>query len=334
MNKSRRTVLPATLIVVTLLGTGLAGTAAAHDICGQTITQTTVLDHDVGPCSNNGIIIGADNITLDLNGFTVRGTGAANDGAGILLNGRTGVTVRNGSVTRFDAGVVIRGGSGNTITRVVAHDNIGNRATSDFGDGIAIFASSGNTVTGNVIRHNGPFSGISLVGDSDNNLLESNNVQDNNIESSPTFMDDIGIRVEGPGAGGNSVRNNSVTGSGLDGILVFPFAGNTGNTVQRNAVTGNGFHDKAHRRGNGVVIGSSSNLVENNAVQGNAASGIRVNGLSNTIRFNAASNNALSVNQGTINAGGAFDLHDTRPNCDANVWQANSYGTRNQPCIN
>ncbi len=62
--------------------------------------------------------------------------------------------------------------------------------------------------------------------------------------------------------------------------------------------------------------------------------GIRVNGQNNTIRFNTATNNARSVNQGTINAGGAFDLQDTQPACDNNVWQSNVFITRSQPCIN
>jgi hypothetical protein len=323
------------MLVAALLGTVLVGTAsAAHVSCGQTITQNTVLDSNVGPCSGDGIIIGANNITLDLNGFTVSGTAAVGEGAGVLVEGRTGVTVRNGQVTLFDAGVALVGGSGNTVTRILAQDNIGNRTTTDFGDGIAVFDSSGNTIMANVVRHNGPYDGIGLVGNSDNNVVDSNAVQNNNIESSPTFMDDIGIRVEGPGVNGNVIRNNSVTGSGLDGILVFPFAPNTGNTVQRNVTRGNGFHNKAHRQGSGIIIGASSTLVESNISESNAASGIRVNGRNNTLRFNRATNNALNVTPGTVNTGGAFDLHDTQPACDANIWQSNTYGTRNQPCIN
>jgi parallel beta-helix repeat protein len=334
LDSSLRRLAPAALLVAALLATPLVGTAsAAHVGCGQTITQSTVLDSNVGPCSGDGIIIGADNITLDLNGFTVSGTAAPGEGAGILLDGRSGVSVRNVQVTLFDAGVVIAGGSRNTVNRILAQDNIGNRTT-DYGDGIALFSSSNNTIMGNVVRHNGLYDGIGLVGNSDNNLIDSNAVQDNNVQSTPTLVDDMGIRVEGPGAGGNTVRNNSVTGNGLDGIIVFPFAGNTGNTVQRNVTRGNGFHDKAHRRGNGIVVGAASTLIENNISESNAASGIRVNGQNNTIRFNRATNNALSVNQGTIAVGGAFDLQDTQPNCDNNVWQSNTYGTRNVPCIN
>ena len=335
MKKLCRSLAPVVAIVAFLLGTVLVGTAAAaHVSCGQTITQSTTLDSDVGPCAGTGIRVGADNVTLDLGGRTVYGTQAPGEGAGILVNGRTGVTIRNGRVILFDAGVVIQGGSGNTVTEVVAQDNIGTRA-SDFGDGIAVFGSSNNVIRRNRVQRNGVFSGISLVGNSDNNLVDDNTVQGNNVESNPNLMDDIGIRVEGPGVNGNVVSNNKVEGNGLDGIQVFPFAANSDNTVRGNTIRGNGFHNKAHRAGNGFVTGSRNNLIERNLVERNAASGIRINGQNNTIRNNTARNNGLPpLSPGTINAGGAFDLHDTTFNCDANVWTGNIFGTRNQNCIN
>ena len=343
MLNALRRLAPAAVLVPALLGTVLVGTAsAAHVSCGQTITQNTVLDSNVGPCPDNGIIIGANNITLDLNGHAVFGTSAPEDGAGILLQGRTGVTVTNGQVMLFDGGVVLEGGSGNTVTGIVAQENIGTRTT-EYGDGIALFASSGNTIIGNVTRHNGPYSGISLVGNSDNNVVSRNVSEGNNIAFDQTgggpglptgTMDDHGIRVEGPGVNGNRITNNVVSGNGLDGILVFGFASNTGNIVTGNTARGNGFHNKNHRRGSGIIIGGGNSVVERNTSQSNAASGIRVNSTNNTIRSNTATNNALSVNQATLATGGAFDLLDIRLDCDNNVWQGNTYGTRNTPCIN
>ena len=53
--------------------------------CGDTITADTTLDRDLTNCPSNGIIIGADDITLDLNGHTISGDGkpvrAARDGS-------------------------------------------------------------------------------------------------------------------------------------------------------------------------------------------------------------------------------------------------------------
>ena len=344
MNKLSRRLAQAGVLIPLLLGTVLAGTSAAgHVTCGQTITQSTVLDSDVGPCPDDGIIVGANNITLDLNGHTVFGTPGPGDGAGILLQSRTGVTVRNGRVAHFDAGVVIIGGSRNTITRITAQENIGTGAT-DFGDGIALFGSSNNTIRGNTVQRNGPYDGIGLVGNSDNNLVDANTVQGNNIAFDQAHtghmgfpggtMDDMGIRVEGPGVNNNTVSNNTVEGNGLEGILVFPFAPNSDNIVRGNIVRGNGFHNKGHRTGSGITTGAVRTLIERNFSQGNAASGIRVNSTNNTIRNNTAIQNAQLVNAGTAATGGAFDLMDTRPGCDANVWQANSFGTRNMPCIN
>src|SRR3954464_12548992 len=111
----------AVLIAVGMLGAGLvpfAGAAAAATLaCGQTITTSVTLTANVGPCPNNGIIIGADNITLNLNGFSITGTPNAGDGAGVYATGRTGVLARGGTVSNFDGGVVIDGGGRNTITQ-------------------------------------------------------------------------------------------------------------------------------------------------------------------------------------------------------------------------
>src|SRR6187397_2115134 len=48
-------------------GTGIA--------CGDTITADTTLDRDLTGCRSNGLVIGADDITLDLNGHTISGNG-------------------------------------------------------------------------------------------------------------------------------------------------------------------------------------------------------------------------------------------------------------------
>jgi hypothetical protein len=42
--------------------------------CGETITTDTKLANDLSDCPQDGIVIGADDITLDLNGHTIDGT--------------------------------------------------------------------------------------------------------------------------------------------------------------------------------------------------------------------------------------------------------------------
>jgi parallel beta-helix repeat protein len=52
---------------------GAAGTPRPPVSCGQTITRDTVLRQDLVDCVGPGLVIGADGVTLDLGGHTVRG---------------------------------------------------------------------------------------------------------------------------------------------------------------------------------------------------------------------------------------------------------------------
>jgi parallel beta-helix repeat protein len=341
-------------VVVALTGLVPAGPATAATLaCGQTITQSTVLDNDLGPCLQHGIVIGADGITLDLNGHTVSGGPGGNDGAGVLVRNRTGVTVRNGTVRAFDIGVAIDGGSANTVTGVVARDNVGGIGSIG-GDGIAIMSSQGNRIIGNETHNNAPFSGIGLYSRRDSahpgtpgvardNLIANNSVTGNIIgrdRVSPTDTDNDGIRVEND-AVFNTFENNRVVGNGLDGISLF--ADTADNIVRGNTVQANGFYRTTARRGSGIIVftRSTRNVVENNLVTGNADSGIDIRPPLST--FPGATNNRIVNNTAVGNSvrpfipspvfGPSFDLKDANPGCDDNTWLANRYRTFNQACV-
>ena len=194
-----------------LSGLALTASPAAANHNSQppclVVTQDTRLTGNVGPCSGHGIIVAADNITLDLGGFTVSGAQTPMEQAGVLLDDVTGVTVKNGTVTGFDAGVAIEGGGGNTVTGITATGNVNdmmepidprriivdrpvptpqqmhdiNLITCNYGDGITVVESSNNVISGNTVTENGPYSGISLVGDSNQNLVSKNQVHENDL---------------------------------------------------------------------------------------------------------------------------------------------------------
>ncbi len=63
------------LVVAVFLAFGADQARASHVRCGHTISRDTKLKNDLVDCPGNGIVIGADNITLDLNGHTVDGDG-------------------------------------------------------------------------------------------------------------------------------------------------------------------------------------------------------------------------------------------------------------------
>lgn len=299
----------ATFVAVLLFGLFLAPMAAyaAHVACGQVITTNTTLDADVGPCPGDGIIIGADNVTLDLNGHTV--LGAPPEGtpvgstAGIKVDAVSGARVRNGTVTGFGRGVflLLRGRS--TVEDLVVR---GNQTI-----GIAMISFE-NVIRRNVVQGNGT-EGV-VVGGGTGNLIESNVIHGNG--GTGFFLDRGGPNTR---SGGTTVRGNSIAANGMHGVVLSGLTG--GASVVSNNIAQNG--------GNGVVIGdlATSHLVQGNHIVGNLADGVLIvrtpiGGGFNRIIGNVALRNAR------------FDLADDNTNCDANIWSGNQFGTRNQSCIN
>lgn len=317
--------------VALLSGTAFTGAAeAAHLGCGSVITANTTLDADIGPCAGDGIIIGADNITLNLNGHHIFGTPGPGDGnqAGVRAPFRTGVSVvgnRRGSlpagtIRDFDAGVFINGGGSNRIRDLVVRDNIGPLDSNALlGDGIAVFHSSDNSITGNVVTNNGRFDGIGIYGlGSNNNEIRRNRVEDN-----------IGIsEAESPEVGPGVVPhyiNASGHGIIVSHFLDQPLGTDEGiydnlvmnNTVRRNQ--GSGISTVANI--NGVIVG---NVVEDNAAfyYGNfyrlqgfyAPSSVIGIGVTTGPGMNATPTNVL-VSNNVVNRNGIIGIHiDTSGN--------------------
>jgi len=314
---------------------------------GREITDDLTLDADLACGRGPALVITADNVTVDLGGHTVRGSGDAGmAGAGILFRGVSGSTVRNGTVTRFDAGVVIEGGSANVVENLTLEDNIGS-PDGELGDGIVINNSRDNRVLTNVVRRNGPFSGIGLGPSSTGNEVRDNTVADNNMShlgESEIARQTMGIRIEGPAANHNRIVANTVTGSGADGIVVLatcdnpadepPCVGtppNEHNEIIANTASGNG----RSGRGAGVRIFSMPlpmppihNTLRDNVADDNTNYGIAIDAAA----LFSPGNTAIG-NRGHGN--GEFDGSDgtLMPPCGRNVWEDNDFGTANQPGV-
>jgi parallel beta-helix repeat protein len=192
---------------------------ASHVSCGDTITSDTTLDSDLVDCPSNGVVIGADDITLDLNGHTIDGNSALEEpcpenqfcDVGVLNDGHDGVTVRNGSVREFASGVQVgRAGRNRVVdisssrnvffgivvfrsSRVVVRGSSSNNNIRPEGDGMGLFASHEVRILNNTFRHN-PL-GLH-VEDSSDTLIKGNEILGN-------FG--LGIFVQ---ADGNQVRRN------------------------------------------------------------------------------------------------------------------------------
>ncbi|MCA1683939.1 MAG: right-handed parallel beta-helix repeat-containing protein [Actinobacteria bacterium] len=258
------------------LGTVAVGTAGAQIGCGSTISANTTLTADIGPCPGPGLIVVADNVSLNFNGHRVFGTADQGTSPGVAVPRRTGVKISGpGSIYGFDSGIVIGAGSKNTVRGLYIHDNVSSQFVADnpgpgqLGDGILMFSSSFNVIQGNTVARNGPFSGIAVASFTDDaqaltgppptgNTIEGNTVRDNNLPElcaeagttteypgtpcdpfTPVFNQDIGIRIEGPVALRNTVKANLVTGSGRDGIAVLNTTNRTNPPSADNSIIGN-----------------------------------------------------------------------------------------------
>ncbi|MCA1696970.1 MAG: hypothetical protein LC749_20880, partial [Actinobacteria bacterium] len=89
MKVVRTTLILGSAVGLLSLGSVVTSAGAATRVaCGATITRSTTLTANVGPCHGDGIVVAASNITLDLHGHRVFGDAApeaTGDFAGIRL---------------------------------------------------------------------------------------------------------------------------------------------------------------------------------------------------------------------------------------------------------
>jgi hypothetical protein len=138
------------------------------------------------PANTDGIVIAADHVTLDLNGFRVAGGGS---GRGIFNGaiGRLGLAIRNGTITGFLDGIDV-GAEGNRtasteVQQVRAIDNVEH----------GILVGNNTIVTGNTAVRNG----VGGIQTGENVIVNGNTVS----------LSAIGITV----GIGSTVNGNTVT---------------------------------------------------------------------------------------------------------------------------
>lgn len=333
------------------------GTADAHHPgagtgCGQLVTANLTLTHNVGSCAGHGLVVNADNITINLNGWEIQGDVSANansgaDEAGILISGRTGVVVTDSpvagtagpgnKVTGFDAGVAIVGGSGNTVKNLNIEGNVGTDGPT-MGEGIHVRDTTGNFIQENRLLANGPYSGITLFENADANYVGTDSAGTanlgNTIDATAVTNQDIGIRLESASDGtiectdNNKVNFNVITGTVLDGISILNGRClSSGNEIGHNKVTASGRDGiRLNARiiagfGANGRVGASTTNVHDNEVNGNGGSGIKLTAqaLDNDITGNTAlgNNPDVAVPPMTVSplAPPHGDLHDSNVDC-------------------
>jgi parallel beta-helix repeat protein len=235
--------------------------------CGDIVTESCTFNCNLSCKKGHGLIIGAGNITLDGNGYTLDGvlTGACDgweERSGIYNMGYDNVTIRNLEIKNFCNGIYLEG----DIRDVIHRNAIDNCDVHHNGN-----ASSGDTQTHGIKMRYVYNSTIS------NNKVHHNFGRGDSCESGGN-----GIFLY---AGDyNLITNNSVYRNTKSGI--FTKMKPKYNNISYNTVTENGQ--------GGVVLRcklSSFFIIENNIASDNKGVGIYVGGAGNTIRYNTVIDN-------------------------------------------
>jgi parallel beta-helix repeat protein len=292
--------------------------------CGDVITHDTVLDNDLFDCSKDGIVIGADGITLDLNGHTISGAFLQPEdwqyspGAGVLNRGYANVTIENGVIGQFAQGADFRGLP--TQASMDDHSTVRGLTVGRSIDGILV---SGNQslVEDNTIS--APEGGINVTGSG--NVLAGNtgvifvsgstNLVEHNVGAITTsgnhnvIRDNADVWVLDLSGHGNIVKNN--TSEERRGIWLIRWADHS--QIKGNSLLGNPF-------GGMLFFQATDNLVARNRVIDPGEGGIAMTGGSdrNEIVRNEVSGATNAGDRITIGAGldgsgiGIADSHDNR----------------------
>jgi parallel beta-helix repeat protein len=259
-------------VAITLLLTARAEAKRPVSVeCGEIITVDTKLANDLTDCPEHGLVIGADDVTLDLNGHTIDGDGISElcgpffceEHNGVDVSGHhDGVTIRGGQVTDFEVGVLIEGGGHHTVRHLSATGN---------GHGILVAEASDSRVEGNSANANQ--AGIFVAG-SHNIRIHGNSVSDT--------TDGAGIPIRG--SDHVQITGNSASGNRFEAILLFDHSSD--NTIERNSLSDNG---------DGIVLaeGSDRNFVKDNSASGSGAGVVIFDSNENLVRRNSLRDNIV-----------------------------------------
>jgi nitrous oxidase accessory protein NosD len=191
-------------------------TPATTSACGQVVEGLVELNSNLN-CSGDGLIVGSNDTTIRLNGYTITGPGPDSSKAGVSVGNQDGVRIEGpGTIEQFQAGIYAAGAEGTVIDGMTLEDNqiavystgteglqamqneltensIGvgshssnglqlteNLMTGNVLTGISFMTTDGSLISKNDVRasHNG----IYVDSESNSNRIESNDILENQVD--------------------------------------------------------------------------------------------------------------------------------------------------------
>ena len=246
------------LVVVEVLGAAQAKGGTPISTCGQTVTTSAVLTQDLA-CTGDGIVVGAEGVTIDLKGFVIRGDRGSGDWGIDNSAGHDKLTVKNGVLRNFERGVYAGSGADKTsISNVIASGNSGY--------GIYVVGDSASVKS---VTASGNSTGVYLEGD-----------QASVKRTTAAGNTSYGIYLYGPSA---SIQSSIAVGNGR-GIYVYGDSA----SVKGSTASGNTLYPSVSV---GIHVDGNAASIKSSTASGNAAEGIYVWGDEASIQSSTAIGN-------------------------------------------
>jgi hypothetical protein len=222
----------------------------------------------VGVSGDIGIYVSANNVTLDLNGFSLLGSSGASFGIS-LGGGFADMIVRNGNVSGWS----VEPGIYNNAQRVTLENlHVSGNASGVYCPNSTLIRNcvvSGNLLNGITLGNNSTvsdclvesngYSGIALALPGGGNVITGNNICGNNTNN---VIGEGGIRI---GTANNRLEGNHITNTGAGGYGLYVTS--TNNIIIRNSVEGSVANNYNISPGNDV--GPIGNAATNTSPWGN-----------------------------------------------------------------
>ncbi len=180
--------------------------------CGSTVTEDSTLTSDVGPCTVGGLIIGANEISLDCQGYSIYGTYFGSD-EGIYNDLYDNVNISNCKIINFTKAVYW------SLSTYGIFENITIENQRDRGSmthGIQITSNANNNlVNGTTVF--GAATGVNIDGAYNNNITFSNITNSSILDLSITGIDGSNYHL----IANNTIERNVSVAAGTGDIIFY-----------------------------------------------------------------------------------------------------------------
>jgi parallel beta-helix repeat protein len=233
----------------TMAATQTAAETAAgtqSPVCGEVVRGNVTLSANL-VCSGDGLIAGDDGTTINLNGFSIEGPGAASSKIGVVVPNQDHVSIKGpGRISNFAAATLITGARGTSIDSMILENN----------DVAILMTGTRDTmISQNLIRGNSM--GAASHSSDGTSRIESNLFNDNKLAGISL------VNSAGFGIAGNNIQGGKVG--------IFLDANSNGNAVVANNAFNVGI---GLNNGNGLPPTINNNVFKDNNCETSLPTGL------------------------------------------------------------